>query len=61
MKNTFGKQEWIDLFREIGLNDETMMTWHRLFETRHPDAHQSFLSWLGIPDDEITGIRKNSR
>jgi hypothetical protein len=61
MKNTIGKQEWIDLFKEIGLNDETMMTWHRVFEARHPDAHQSFLGWLGLSDDEITAIRTPDR
>lgn len=61
MQNNVTKEEWVDMFREIGLSDESMMQWHRLFETRHPEAHQDFLVWLGIPPDEITGIRSNTR
>ncbi|GAB6907433.1 conserved hypothetical protein [Desulfosarcina cetonica] len=61
MSNTIGKAEWVDMFREIGLSEETMMKWHRVFETRHPDAHAAFLKWLAIPDAEITTIRQNSR
>ncbi|AGA89328.1 hypothetical protein Thimo_0470 [Thioflavicoccus mobilis 8321] len=51
------KQDWIALFRENGLDEATMTRWHRLFEARHPAAHQSFLEWLGIPADEIRTIR----
>ena len=35
--------------------------WHRLFETRHPEAHQSFLIWLGIEAEEVRRIRQASR
>ncbi len=55
--STIGKNEWVDMFREIGLNEETMLDWHRVFESRHPDAHEQFLQWLGIPADEIADIR----
>ena len=51
------KEKWVLLFREIGLDDATMTQWHHAFETRHPDGHQSFLEWLGMPDAEITRIR----
>jgi hypothetical protein len=51
------KERWIELFREIGLDDATMHRWHRLFETRHPGEHQAFLEWLGIAADEIVRIR----
>ena len=51
------KDQWVALFREIGLDDETMLKWHRLFETRHPQGHQSFLEWLQISGDEIARIR----
>jgi hypothetical protein len=51
------KERWVRLFRDIGLDDETMIEWHQKFETRHPDGHQSFLEWLGIPEKEISLIR----
>jgi hypothetical protein len=51
------KEQWVALFREIGLDEEQMRRWHRLFEARHPDGHQSFLEWLGIPSEEILRIR----
>jgi hypothetical protein len=54
------KEQWISLFREVGLNDEMMIKWHKLFELRHPEAHESFLVWLGLPQDEVKAIRMNS-
>ena len=51
------KENWVSLFREIGLDDETMSKWHKLFEARYPDGHQSFLEWLNISKDEISLIR----
>ena len=51
------KEKWVLLFREIGLDDATMVKWHQEFEARYPDGHQSFLKWLQIPDTEINSIR----
>ncbi|WP_167757081.1 hypothetical protein [Thiorhodococcus minor] len=51
------KDQWIELFQEIGLDEDSMQRWHRCFETRYPDGHQSFLEWLNIPPDEIRRIR----
>jgi hypothetical protein len=51
------KEKWVLLFREIGLDEATMTQWHREFETRYPDGHQSFLEWLQIPQNEIEHIR----
>ncbi len=51
------KEKWVGLFREIGLDEETMVLWHRAFETRYPEGHQSFLEWLNISQDEISRIR----
>ncbi|HOW65921.1 MAG TPA: hypothetical protein P5186_02450 [Candidatus Paceibacterota bacterium] len=61
MKEHVTVNEWVALFREIGLDDATMMKWHKLFETRHPKAHQGFLEWLGLPSPEIEKIRAQSR
>jgi hypothetical protein len=51
------KEKWVLLFKEIGLDEATMIQWHREFETRYPEGHQSFLEWLNIGEDEIRRIR----
>ncbi len=51
------KEKWVLLFKEIGLDEATMVRWHREFETRYPDGHQSFLEWLNIGENEIRQIR----
>lgn len=61
MQKKIGKEDWVAMFREIGMSDDTMMQWHRLFEARHPEGHEAFLTWLGIAPDEIDGIRANCR
>lgn len=45
------------MFEEIGLNEAQMHRWHKVFEARHPDAHQGFLEWLGLDHEEIDRIR----
>ena len=55
------KPHWVELFREIGLDEPTMQNWHAVFEQRWPDTHQSFLEWLGLPRPEIERIRDASR
>lgn len=57
MQNNVNKEQWIAMFKEIGLTEETMLNWHRVFEKRHPDGHGEFLKWLGIPSEEIKKIR----
>lgn len=61
MKGKMNKEQWIALFQELGLDEEAMRRWHHLFETRHPEAHQDFLEWLGVSTVEIEKIRKSSR
>ena len=61
MKNHVSKEEWVAMFREIGLDTAKMDQWHKLFETRHPEAHQAFLESLGIASNEIDRIRTHSR
>ncbi|MGD9265440.1 MAG: hypothetical protein PVJ71_06660 [Lysobacterales bacterium] len=51
------KENWVLLFKEIGLDEATMKRWHQLFEAKFPDGHQAFLEWLNIPQDEIERIR----
>jgi hypothetical protein len=61
MSQSVNVDQWVAMFREIGLDDDAMKKWHRLFETRHPEAHQAFLKWLGLPPSEIERIRAHSR
>jgi hypothetical protein len=61
MQHKVNKEDWVAMFRDIGMSDETMMKWHRLFESRHPEGHADFLVWLGLPTDEIAKIRANSQ
>ena len=51
------KENWVQLFRETGLDDDAMNAWHQKFEARYPAGHHSFLEWLGISKDEIKAIR----
>lgn len=61
MQHHVNKDEWVAMFRDIGLSEDAMQQWHALFEKRHPDGHAAFLAWLGIPADEIARIRTASR
>ena len=61
MKKHVSKEEWVAMYEEIGLDAAKRMQWHKLFETRHPDGHQGFLEWLGIPAKEIARIRAQCR
>lgn len=61
MQKKVNKEDWVAMFRDVGMSDEAMMKWHNLFETRHPESHEDFLTWLGIPSDEIDNIRAKCR
>ncbi len=61
MKNHVNVEEWVAIFEEIGLDEAKMHQWHRIFETRHPEAHQGFLEWLGLDQEEIERIRAEFR
>ena len=61
MKKQVNVNEWVALFQEIGLDQAKREQWHKLFETRHPAGHQSFLEWLDLPPKEIDRIRAASK
>jgi hypothetical protein len=61
MKKHVTKDEWIEMYEEVGLDESKRMQWHRLFEARHPEGHQAFMEWLGIPAKEIDEIRAECR
>lgn len=61
MKNHVNMDEWVALFRAIGLDEAKMKQWHGLFEQRHPEGHEGFLQWLDLPATDIARIRASSR
>lgn len=61
MQNHIDITQWKELFSETGLDQAMMDKWHHLFETKYPDAHQSFLQWLGLPQEKIVEIRSDSK
>ena len=60
MKN-ITKEQFVALLNEVGVTDSQKQRLHALFEQRHPEAHQSFLEFLGVPAEAILGIRERSR
>ena len=61
MKNRVTVDEWVAMFQEIGLDQAQRERWHKVFETRHPTAHQGFLEWLGLQPEDIDRIRGKSK
>jgi hypothetical protein len=57
MQTSVSVEEWVNRFKAIGLDEATMAQWHTLFEQENPAGHQSFLEWLGLPEEKITEIR----
>ncbi|APG23736.1 MerR family transcriptional regulator [Syntrophotalea acetylenica] len=57
MQKNVGKEDWVAMFKEVGLDDDAMKQWHQIFEKRHPEAHAEFLKWLGLSPDKIANIR----
>ncbi|MFT3868982.1 MAG: hypothetical protein QM715_11040 [Nibricoccus sp.] len=55
------KDQFVALLNEAGVSDSQKQRLHALFEQRHPDAHQSFLEFLGLPAAAIQEIRTHSR
>lgn len=55
------KTTWVAMLRQAGMDERAMHRWHTEFEQRAPEEHEQFLASLGIPPDEITFIRSQSR
>jgi len=61
MQTTIDVGAWVQMFRDVGLSEADMKRWHAIFERRHPQAHGSFLEWLGLPRERIEEVRANAR
>ncbi len=55
------KESWIEILDRSGMDEGQMDKWHAEFENRLPQAHRSFLLWLGIPEKEVERIRERAR
>jgi len=61
MKPSISVKEWVALFEENGMDETRRQQWHKLFEARHPQAHQGFLEWLGLAPERIQEIRSGCK
>lgn len=58
---TITKDQFVALLDNAGVADAQKARLHALFEQRHPDAHQSFLEYLGLPAQSIQEVREHAR
>ncbi len=49
-----------DLFKEKGLEDAAMHRWHVVFERQNPEGHKAFLLSLGLSEEEVGRIQRDS-
>lgn len=54
-------EQWVEVFRATGLDEGMMRGWHREFERRYPEQHESFLKSLNLSSDDVLSIRKASQ
>ncbi len=52
------KDKWVAVMKAAGFTEEAMHNWHIQFEKMEPDAHQEFLTSLGIDEAEIKHLRE---
>ena len=58
---TITKDQFVALLNEAGITDAQKQRLHALFESRHPEQHQAFLEYLGLPATAVSEIRQHSR
>ena len=55
------KDQFVAVLDEAGITTAQKDRMHAAFEKRHPQAHQAFLEWRGLPADAIRAIRERSQ
>ncbi len=58
---TITKDQFVGVLNEAGITDDQKRRLHAAFESRHPQAHEAFIQWLGLQADEVRSIRDHSR
>ena len=51
------KEQWVNILKSCGMDEEDMRQWHIEFERHLPEVHTDFLASLGIDQDEIDQIK----
>ena len=49
------------LARDKGLDDAAMHRWHSVFERQNPQGHKAFLLSLGLSEEEVARIARDSQ
>lgn len=60
MSSIITKDQFVAVLDEAGITEEQKQRLHAAFEKKHPQAHQAFLEWLGIPSEQVRQIRQKS-
>jgi DNA-binding transcriptional MerR regulator len=55
------KEQWVNILKASGMDENAMRQWHIEFERDLPEAHSDFLESLGIDTKEITKIKAWSK
>ncbi len=55
---SISKDQFVGLLTDSGIEESQMQQMHALFESRYPESHQAFLSWLGVDEGESREIRQ---
>ncbi len=51
------KEQWVNILKGTGLDEDDMRQWHIEFERELPEVHTDFLESLGIESEEIKQIK----
>jgi len=54
------KDEFVQILKSSGMDENDMKQFHRLFEMKMPGIHELFLSFLGFKDEEIKKFKTDS-
>ncbi len=60
-KQSIDVNQWVKMLAEAGVDAKGRKRWHRAFERDAPQAHEEFLSSLGLDANEVAAIREQSR
>jgi len=58
---TMKKQQWVEILKSSGMDEQAMRQWHIEFERNLPEVHTGFLESLGIEPAETTSIKTWSK
>lgn len=59
--NQVTKDQFVAILKDSGVSEAQMASLHRLFEQRHPEAHEAFLRHLQLSDAEVSQVRAKFR